>query len=169
MRNIRNPFVPLEGYNCFGCSPNNPNGLHMTFSEEGDEIVSFWEPHPDFQGFKDVLHGGIQATLMDEIASWVVYVKLKTAGFTSRAEIKYLRTVFLSREGRLTLRAKCTGMRRNLADIEVRLFDQGGTLCTDARFVYFTYNPEKARGTLYYPEHSEFFGTESTAVPEGQN
>ncbi len=32
-------------YNCFGCCPENPIGLHMEFYEDGDYIVSTW--HPD--------------------------------------------------------------------------------------------------------------------------
>ena len=36
----------------------------------------------EFAGFHDILHGGIQATMMDEIASWVVLVKLDTSGVT---------------------------------------------------------------------------------------
>jgi acyl-coenzyme A thioesterase PaaI-like protein len=166
MKKIRNPFVPLRDYNCFGCSPNNPAGLHMTFYEDGDEIISTWEPQKNFQGFRDVLHGGIQAALMDEIASWVVYVRLKTAGFTSKAEVRYLRTVLLNREGNLNLRARCEGMRRNLADVKVSLFDQEGILCTEGMFTYFTYSAEKARGTLYYPDHKEFYEPEAPPASE---
>ena len=29
-------------------------------------------------GYNDILHGGIQATLLDEIATWVVYAVLGT-------------------------------------------------------------------------------------------
>ena len=44
-----------EGYNCFGCSPDNPIELHLEFFaeqsgraeryEDGDYIVSTWHPH----------------------------------------------------------------------------------------------------------------------------
>ncbi len=77
MKKIRNPYVDLKGYNCFGCSPNNIQGLHMHFEEHGEKIISEWTPKMQFQGYKNVLHGGIQATLMDEIASWCVQIKQK--------------------------------------------------------------------------------------------
>jgi acyl-coenzyme A thioesterase PaaI-like protein len=156
MKRLSNPFASLEGYNCFGCSPDNPLGLKLIFFEDGDELVSQWEPGINFQGYHGILHGGIQATLMDEIASWVVYVKLKTAGFTSRADIRYRKSVFVDK-GQLTLRARCTGMRRNLADIEVRLYDPDNVLCADGTFTYFTFSKEKAREQMYYPGHSSFF------------
>jgi acyl-coenzyme A thioesterase PaaI-like protein len=159
MKAIRNPFVPLEGYNCFGCSPGNPLGLHLKFTEDGDEILSTWFPDPNFQGYFNILHGGIQATLMDEIASWTVYVKVKRAGFTSRAEIRYLNVVGMDK-GPLTLRARVKQMRRNLADIEVKLFDCTGLLCADSLLTFFTFSEEKSKEVMYYPDHEKFYEQE---------
>lgn len=82
MIKLKNPYAEFKEYNCFGCSPTNPSGLRMEFHEEGENIVSRWNPGHDHQGFHDLLHGGIQATMMDEIASWVVFMKLDTVGVT---------------------------------------------------------------------------------------
>jgi acyl-coenzyme A thioesterase PaaI-like protein len=158
MKKLRNPFTDLKGYNCFGCSPRNQVGLHLSFVEENDEIVSHWEPDPNFQGYFNILHGGIQATLMDEIASWTVYVKVKTAGFTSKAEIRYLKTVGMD-QGPITLRSKVKQMRRNLADIEVMLYDRNNTLCAQGLLTFFTFPLDKSQQSMYYPEHSEFYET----------
>jgi acyl-coenzyme A thioesterase PaaI-like protein len=158
MKKLRNPFTDLKGYNCFGCSPRNQIGLHLTFVEENDEIVSQWEPDTNFQGYFNILHGGIQATLMDEIASWTVYVKVKTAGFTSKAEIRYLKTVGMD-QGPITLRSKVKQMRRNLADIEVMLYDRNNTLCAQGLLTFFTFPLGKSQQSMYYPEHNEFYET----------
>ena len=157
MKHLRNPFTSLEGYNCFGCSPHNPLGLHLVFSEDGDEIVSQWNPGINFQGYFNILHGGIQATLMDEIASWTVYVKVKTAGFTSKADIRYLKTVGMD-QGPLTLRSRVKQMRRNLADIEVLLLDKNNTLCARALLTFFTFPLDKSKESMYYPDHDQFYG-----------
>jgi uncharacterized protein (TIGR00369 family) len=156
MKKLRNPFTKLEGYNCFGCSPDNKTGLQLSFTEENDEIVSRWEPHSGFQGYFNILHGGIQATLMDEIASWTVYVKVKTAGFTSRAEIRYLKPVGID-QGPITLRAKVKQMRRNLADIDVLLFDKNNTLCAEGLLTFYTFPLDKSKQSMYYPDHREFY------------
>lgn len=156
MRNIRNPFIKYPGYNCFGCAPGNPYGLQMNFFEEGDEVISIWDPKPHFQGYFRMLHGGIQVSLMDEIASWTVYVKLKTAGFTSKSEARYNKAIFID-EGSLTLRAKVLGMRRNLADIQVDILNARSERCSWGTFTYFTYSPQKAKENLYYPDYHEFF------------
>ena len=157
MRKIRNPFKGLEGYNCFGCSPDNPSGLKLSFVEEGEELVSVWTPKNFLQGYHNVLHGGIQATLMDEIASWLVYVKLDTSGVTSSMNVRYLKPVYVT-DTWLTLRASVKGLRRNLADIEVSLFDSSQNLCAHALITYFTFSKEKSLDRLYAPDHEEFFG-----------
>jgi uncharacterized protein (TIGR00369 family) len=156
VKRLRNPFTRLEGYNCFGCSPDNPLGLHLVFTEEGDEIVSHWHPDKNFQGYFNILHGGIQATLMDEIASWTVYVKVKTAGFTSKAEIRYLKSVGMD-QGPVTLRSRLKQMRRNLADIEVQLFDKNNTLCAQGLLTFFTFPLDKSKESMYYPDHGQFY------------
>ena len=43
MKKIINPWEGLDGYMCFGCAPNNPQGLHMEFFEDGDDIVAMEE------------------------------------------------------------------------------------------------------------------------------
>lgn len=50
MKKIINPWKGLEGYNCFGCAPNNEAGVKMEFYEDGDEVVSIWKPRPEYQG-----------------------------------------------------------------------------------------------------------------------
>ena len=67
MKKIINPWRNHEGYNCFGCSPNNPIGLHLEFYEDGDYIVSTWHPEHNYQGWVDTMHGGILSTLIDEV------------------------------------------------------------------------------------------------------
>lgn len=156
MRKLRNPFKGMEGYNCFGCSPDNSSGLQLSFIEENEELVSIWKPKIFFQGYHNVLHGGIQATLMDEIASWVVYVKLRVSGYTANMNVRYYKPVYVT-DSRLTLRASVKGLRRNLADIEVRLFDSNQILCAEALITYFTFSKEKSGGRIYAPDHEEFF------------
>lgn len=91
MKKIINPWKNMEGYNCFGCSPDNEAGVRMEFYEDGDEIVSIWKPRPEYQGWLNTLHGGIQSVLLDEICGWVVFRKLQTGGVTSK-----MRLVFVS-------------------------------------------------------------------------
>ncbi len=156
MKKINNPYKEMDGYQCFGCAPQNPNGLQMNFAEDGEYVVSEWKPKDYFQGYYNVLHGGIQATLMDEIASWLVQVKLKTAGVTSTMNVRYKKTVPINK-GNIKLRARLTGKRRNLADIHVELFGPDDDLCAESDFVYYTFPHDVAVKQLHYPDYEEFF------------
>lgn len=160
MRKILNPYTRVEGYQCFGCSPDNPHGLKMTFVEDGEEILSEWEPKDFLQGYFKVLHGGIQATLMDEIGSWLVHIQLKTAGVTSSMNIRLLKSVPINK-GKIRLLARLKEKRRNLVDVHVELYCPDGQLGAQGVITYFTYSPEIAKEKLYYPEPEEFFEKES--------
>lgn len=155
MRKLNNPMNKYEGYQCFGCASHNENGLQMQFFEDGDEIISIWSPKSYFQGWINVLHGGIQATLMDEIASWVVFVKCQTAGVTSRMDIRLRKAVYVNK-GDFKLRAKLKEMRRNIAFIEVALYDAEEQLCAEASVQYYTYPKEIAEEKLFYPGADKF-------------
>ena len=152
---IKNPFNKLEGYNCFGCSPENKLGLRMNFRVEGDKVVCDWEPEDHLQGWVGVLHGGIQATLMDEIASWYVFVKLRTAGVTSKMEVNLIKPVKMDMAP-FRLRATLKEMKRNIALIHVELFMRDGTLGAEAIMHYFTYPQHIASSRLYYPGIEHF-------------
>jgi hypothetical protein len=156
MIKLKNPYADLPGYNCFGCSPTNPSGLRMEFFEEGDEIISTWSPGLDYQGFHDVLHGGIQATMMDEIASWVVFSKLDTAGVTYQMKTRFKKPVHISK-GPVTLRARLLSQRRNIASIEVTLLDGEGKQCSESVVDYFLISREKAEKEMHYPGRESFY------------
>ena len=121
MKKIINPWKGLEGYNCFGCAPNNEAGVKMEFYEDGDEVVSIWKPRPEYQGWIDTLHGGIQAVLMDEICAWVVLRKLQTTGVTSKMVI-----------------------------VEAKLYNEDGEVCTESVCTYFTFSKEKSKDEMHF-------------------
>ena len=152
---IKNPFHKLEGYNCFGCSPDNQLGLRMNFRVAGDEVISDWQPQAHLQGWVGVLHGGIQATLMDEIASWYVFVKLQTAGVTSKMEVKLIKPVKMDKAP-FKLVARLQEMQRNVAIIQVQLFMNDGILGAESLMHYYTYPQEIAKKKLFFPGIEEF-------------
>ena len=149
MKRIINPWRGMDGYRCFGCDPRSEQGLRMEFYEDGDRIVSRWKPRPEFQGWVDTLHGGIQATLADEISSWVVFRKFQTSGVTSRMEVRYLKPIHTS-EDHITLQATVVRQRRNIVDIEVKIFNSQDQLCTEALGIYFLFPKEKAHEEFHF-------------------
>ncbi len=149
MKKIINPWKDLESYNCFGCASANPAGVKMEFFEDGEEIVSIWKPKPQFQGWLDTLHGGIQSVLLDEICGWVVFRKLQTTGVTSKMETRFMKSVSTN-DSYITLRASLKEQKRNIAFIEARLYNSAEELCTTALCTYFTFPQEKAEKEMSF-------------------
>lgn len=144
MRKIINPWLRRPEYNCFGCCPNNPVGLHMEFFEDDDYIVSKWNPGNLYQGWVNTLHGGILSTLIDEACGWVVTRKLQTSGYTVQLNVKFRKAVSTT-EPELTIKAKVTKQVRNLAYIRAEILNSRGETCNEGEAVYFLMNQEKAK------------------------
>lgn len=51
---------------CFGCSPFNERGLRLVWRRAGGEVRARYTADALLRGAPGVVHGGIQATLLDE-------------------------------------------------------------------------------------------------------
>lgn len=159
MKKIINPFLDGNNGNCFGCSPHNSKGLKMDFFEDEEYIISEWEPQSHLSGFKNVLHGGIQATIMDEIASWVVFVKCKTSGVTTELNAKY-RGAILTDHGKITVKAKLISQDKRFAKIHTEILDHNGNIGSNAEITYMIFPQEMAIKKFEYPGVEAFYESE---------
>ena len=66
--NLANKELQNDGF-CFGCGPQNPIGLKLTFEWEGDVYQTRWTPTKEHQGWADRVHGGLLALALDEALS----------------------------------------------------------------------------------------------------
>ena len=57
---------------CFACGPLNPIGLHMEVSFNDNKAFSRLSLKQEFQGWSDLVHGGMTATVLDEIMAHAV-------------------------------------------------------------------------------------------------
>ncbi len=55
-----------DDHYCFVCGEKNPNGLHVRFSFQDGKVLAEFVPEKIHQGYKDIIHGGIISTLLDE-------------------------------------------------------------------------------------------------------
>ena len=90
---VNNPFVGTENYRCFGCAPHHPNGLRLRFERDGQQVRARWRPSAEYQGYSAIVHGGIQATLLDEVSSWAIFVLCGVAAVTRRISVEYERAL----------------------------------------------------------------------------
>lgn len=80
---------PEDG-GCFGCSPTNPHGLHLRFRRQGETVHVRHTIADGFHGAPGIAHGGIVATLLDEVscalATFVYDWRVVTGELTVRYE-----------------------------------------------------------------------------------
>ena len=142
IKRIKNPWLSVPGYCCPGCCPTNDKGLQLEFFEDGDDVVSHWEPDSKYQSWRNTLHGGIHCMMLDEVAGWVVFHKLSTVAVTSKMDTKYIKPITID-GGKVEMRARISRQMRNVAFIDAEL-RQRGEVCTTAQIVYFCSPKDKA-------------------------
>jgi acyl-coenzyme A thioesterase PaaI-like protein len=74
---------------CFGCSPTNPRGLALRFRREGDEIHARYTIPDALHGAPGIAHGGIVATLLDEVSCAVAALLLDQRVVTGELSVRY--------------------------------------------------------------------------------
>lgn len=128
----------------------------MEFFETEEGVVSYWDPKPYMQGYLNILHGGIQALLMDEVAGWLVNVKLKTAGVTAQMTTKYHKPVYVNK-GIITIKGKLNKTDKKLAFIDCEILNNENVVCSSGEVVYWAYPENVAREKLWFPGYESFF------------
>ena len=89
---------------CFGCSTSNDNGLGLTFSKYDDGTIETRHLTDQHHcGFDTVIHGGIQAAILDEVMGVAAQGSLgdetsDLACATAEMNLRYLRPAFLAKE-----------------------------------------------------------------------
>lgn len=59
--------VWIDDQHCFLCGRLNEQGLRLDFVPEGESLTTRWVSEKRFQGYADVLHGGIISAVLDEV------------------------------------------------------------------------------------------------------
>lgn len=134
------PFLFGPEQRCFGCGPHNEHGLRMRFFREGDEVWSELAPRDGHEGPPGILHGGLQTTLLDEVAVWTLIGLRQKMGLTFSLQARLLRPVRMDQpviaRGRIEAEAERTatvrasleqeGRRVAAAKVVLALLDEAG-------------------------------------------
>lgn len=130
---LQKPLIKAD-HMCFACSPDNPIGLKLSFSDDGEVSRAHFVPREEHQGWTGIVHGGLIATLLDEaMAQWVWRRGIKAV--TAAMEIRFKKAVPVGEP--VTVRAWGEGERGRLLTLaaEVRLGDGGVAATATAKFL----------------------------------
>ncbi len=86
---IQNQFNDMPGFQCFACGAHHPNGLRLKFFKRGDEVLTTFNARDEFKGFANILHGGIQSTLLDEVMWWAAFEAKQLLCLTQRMTVEF--------------------------------------------------------------------------------
>jgi acyl-coenzyme A thioesterase PaaI-like protein len=94
---------PGEGM-CFGCSPRNAAGLQLRFFRDGAGVRCETTVAPAYQGAPEIVHGGIQAVLLDETCCAAAFFLRGGFVVTGQLSLKYRRPCHVGRPLLVTAR-----------------------------------------------------------------
>jgi acyl-coenzyme A thioesterase PaaI-like protein len=116
------PF--LDNDFCFACGSQNPLGLQLSFYREGSMLCTRVVPTAHWQGWENVMHGGIQATIFDDLMSNLLFRIERAFVVTVELNTRFRAPVPLDRE--LLFTAETLGHRGRLweARSELRIHDE---------------------------------------------
>ena len=147
---------------CFICGMENPVGLHLHIYETAPgEVESAYIAPDHFQGYTGVLHGGITAALIDEIAGRALMGSDPTDSrfmFTAKLEVKYRKNVPIGKP--LKILGKAGKSKARYAEAWAGIYDaetgellaEGNVLLMDVPADQFDRSRLNELGWKVYPE-----------------
>jgi uncharacterized protein (TIGR00369 family) len=113
---------------CFACGDRNPDGLrlHIEYPAPGRSRMEFVPPKK-FQGWQDVLHGGIIATILDEAFAHALGGAARAAGqaaVTAEMTLRFKKPVRIGE--RVIIEGRVVGEKGRIVECESVMRDESG-------------------------------------------
>ena len=128
---------------CLVCGRDNPHGLHLNLHVDPQTgIVSTdFIPRPEHIGFEGIIHGGILATVLDEIMVWAATWAGQKFCVCGELNVRYRKNVAVG--SLLKIEAKIHAMRSRLIETTGSITDASGVLYTTATGKYVPVSPQR--------------------------
>ena len=117
-----------EGF-CFGCGENNPIGMKLKFTRDGEILRTEYQPDKMLQGWPGLLHGGIVATLLDEVMSNAAYATGETC-LTAEMTLRQRKPIPISET--LVVTAWITRRRSKILETAGKICLKDGTVVAES-------------------------------------
>lgn len=108
---------------CFCCGRHNPLGLKLEFEFEGQDYVTHFTPTKVFQGFADIVHGGIVSMILDELMARSLWVQERNF-VTAELTVRFKRPARVGQE--LTFRSRVVRDAGRMVEMEAECTDSSG-------------------------------------------
>ncbi len=117
---------------CYACGRKNKKGLQLEFRffEQERRIETTFVPTDEYQGWKGIVHGGIIATLLDEVMAKLVH-RLGYHALTASLEVKF--KAMATTQNALTVSAEVNKITKKLIFTRAKAQTADGTLVAQAQ------------------------------------
>lgn len=152
---------------CFVCGDDVPNGLHLkSYYEDGVAKLEFFAID-GIGGYKGVVHGGIIATILDEVMTWASFAfsDYMRLFFTREMVVKYKKPVVMN-ENYLAV-AEFQDEKKGIIFVRSSLQDSACNIYAQSKASYFPMDEEMSLKGLrasrfdnklvYHPKILQFF------------
>jgi uncharacterized protein (TIGR00369 family) len=136
------PTFEFEPHNCFACGELNEHGLQLQLHLEERRAWTEFVLEDRFEGWRGVTHGGIIATVLDEVMAWALVAE-DNWGVTARMTIDFKRPVLVGT--RVRADGWIVRSRRRLVDAAGQIVDGDGTILATTEAVYVAASEERKR------------------------
>ncbi|MGA2193397.1 MAG: PaaI family thioesterase [Nitrospirota bacterium] len=121
----------LDDYQCFVCGKDNALGLKLSFEidEKARSISTSFVPQKAHQGYKDVVHGGIISTVLDEAMTKLAY-SLGENAVTARLTVRFKKPLMVGEKVKIT--GRLTKESGRAIEAEAKAVKDDGTVIAEA-------------------------------------
>jgi acyl-coenzyme A thioesterase PaaI-like protein len=147
------PWRVLPDYRCFGCSPANDRGLRLRFTKVADGIECAFQFDRTFESYPGVVHGGMSATVCDEIMGNLLVLRTGFSVFTTSLRTRYVSPLAVGVSYRCVATTEVTAGREGPYQAHAQIFDPSGNPIVFATGAYQPVTPEQAASRMDLSDH----------------
>lgn len=92
------PWADLPDYQCFGCSPHNPHGLRLEFTDDPDGIRARFRLGRRYESYPGIVHGGLAGVICDEAMGNLVVIAENRQAWTTSLRMRYVAPLLVDTE-----------------------------------------------------------------------
>jgi acyl-coenzyme A thioesterase PaaI-like protein len=121
---------------CFVCGRENPHGLKLDLRVDPDSgrVTTHFTPLPQHIGFEGIIHGGVLATVVDELMVWAATWKGRRFCVCGELNTRFRHSAHVGRP--LRIEAEVEFSRPRLVQAAAKIFDHDNRLIATASGKY---------------------------------
>lgn len=122
-------------HSCFVCGESNAIGFRLRFETDGRVVQTRFRPRREHIGFQNVMHGGLIATILDEVMVWACAVATRKFAYCAELSVRFLSPVRPGEE-LVALGELATNRKGRIFEAKGTLRDASGKSLAEAKGRY---------------------------------